>query len=109
ADAAEIEPQGRETAPREGLIDLEHDAVVHGPALLRVRMKHQRDRGVRAPRVIIAPFQPAIGTVEDDFGHDRTELLKRKGTHAPLLMYRARIRPKVRRGGTTAGAAPIVD
>jgi hypothetical protein len=47
-DAAEVEAQGREAAPHEGLVERLHDGIVHRAARLRVRVEDQGDRGAGA-------------------------------------------------------------
>ena len=69
ADAAEIEAQHREVAVHEGVVELVDDLMVHRAAELRVRMQHDGDRRILLPRRMIAAFDPAGRTGEDDFGH----------------------------------------
>src|SRR5690606_357473 len=69
ADAAEIEAQDGESLSREGVIDSVDDPVVHGTAMLRMRMQHERDGSIGPAPVLVATFQSAFRAVNDDFGH----------------------------------------
>ena len=69
ADAAEVEAQGGEAAPHEGLVEREHDRVVHRAAALRVRVEDQGDRRARARAGAETAFETALGPWKDDFGH----------------------------------------
>ena len=69
ADAAEIEAQRREAAPHEHLVELVDDLVVHRPAVLRMRVQQQRDRGIRNLRRVVTAFEATFGAVDDDFRH----------------------------------------
>ena len=68
-DAAEIEPQHREAALGEGVIEIVDDLVVHRPAELRMRMQHDGDRRAAHRRGMKTAFDAAGRTVEHDFGH----------------------------------------
>src|SRR3546814_943223 len=68
-DAAEVEAQGREPAGDEGLVQRVDDLVVHRAAMLRMRVQHERDRGVAFLRMQVAAFDASLGTVDDDLGH----------------------------------------
>ena len=69
ADAAEVEAQGREAAPDEGLVERLDDGVVHRAAALRMRVEDQRDRRARAGAGAETAFETALGPGKDDFGH----------------------------------------
>src|SRR6267154_2406722 len=69
ADAAEIEPQHREVAVRERIVELIDDLVIHRAPELRVRVKDDGDRRVLLPRRMEAAFDPSGGSGEDDLGH----------------------------------------
>ena len=53
----------------EGIIQLVHDLVVHRAAELRVRMQDDRDWRVLLARRMVATFEPAGRTRENDFRH----------------------------------------
>ena len=72
ADAAEVEAQHGEAAFGEAIIRAVDDLVVHRAAELRVRMQHHRDRRAFCLGRMIAAFEPAGGTGEDDLGHVKT-------------------------------------
>ena len=69
ADAAEIEAQHRKAAVHERVIELVDDLVVHRAAELRMRMQHDGDRRMLGARRMVAAFDTAGRTGEDDFGH----------------------------------------
>ena len=69
ADAAEVEPQRREAAPDEGLVEREHDGVVHRAPALRMRMEDQRDRCAGTRAGAESPLETALGPWKDDFWH----------------------------------------
>ena len=69
ADAAEVEAQRGEAAVHEGIVELVDDLVVHRAAELRVRMQHDGDRRVLLRRRVIAAFDAAGRSGEDDFRH----------------------------------------
>ena len=56
ANAAEIEPHDRTTEALEGLIHRICDAIIHGPAVERVRMEDERDRRPRLLGMMITTF-----------------------------------------------------
>lgn len=70
ADATEIESQSREAALHETLVKRIDDLVAHGAAVLRMRVQQQRHRRVGDLGVMIAAFEAAFGSVEDDFRHE---------------------------------------
>ena len=69
SDAAEVEAQGRESAPHERLVERLDDGVVHRAAALRVRVEDQGDRRARARAGAETAFKAAFGAGKDDFGH----------------------------------------
>src|SRR5205085_10008994 len=69
ADAAEVEPEGREAAPHEGLVEGEHDRIVHRAAALRMRMQDQSDGRAGAGTRVETAFETAFGAGKNDFGH----------------------------------------
>src|SRR6185436_3930736 len=69
ADAAEIEPQGGEAAPHEGLVERQHDGVVHRAAALRVWVEDQGDGRAGARARAETPLETPLRTWENDFGH----------------------------------------
>src|SRR5213078_3309102 len=69
ADAAEIEAQHRKAAMRERVVALVDDLVVHRAMKLRMRMQDHGDRGVLLLRRMVAAFEAAGRTGEDDFRH----------------------------------------
>ncbi len=69
ADSAEIEAEGREAAPDEGLIEELDDLVVHRAPGLGVRMEDQRDGRARPAAGVETPFEASLGAGENDFGH----------------------------------------
>ena len=73
ADAAEVEAQGGEAAPDEGLVERQHDRIVHRAAALRVRVEDHRDRRARARAGAETAFETALGAGKDDFGHKRVD------------------------------------
>ena len=92
ANAAEIEAQGGETSPGEGLVEQLHDLVVHRAAGLRMRMEDHRDGCARPQSGIETAFEAAFGTGENDFGH--------KGARSSGWNFGSL-------AGCTAAAAPI--
>ena len=75
ADAAEIKPERGKPPPGENLIQFVDDLVVHGAAVLRMRMQQQRQRRIDPIGGVITAFQAAFGAIENDFGHDVRENL----------------------------------
>jgi hypothetical protein len=69
ADAAEVEPERREAAVHEGIIELVDDLVVHRPTELRVRVQHDGDRRILLPRRMVPALDPTSRTGEDDLRH----------------------------------------
>ncbi|MNL52644.1 hypothetical protein D3C87_1758380 [compost metagenome] len=69
ADAPEIETQRRKAALLEHVEELVNDLVVHRAAELRVRVQDDGDRGALLLRRLIAAFEAAGRSVEDNFGH----------------------------------------
>jgi len=69
SDAAEIEPKRRESAPHEGMVHGINHLVVHGAAMLRLRMQEERDRRIGLFPVMIPAFKPSIRSIENDFWH----------------------------------------
>ena len=69
ADRTEVEAQRREAALLEHVEQLVDDLVVHRAAELRVRMQDDGDRGVLLLGGLVAAFEAAGWSVEDDFGH----------------------------------------
>ena len=57
----EVEAYDRERLPAEGVIERVDDLVVHGAAVLRVRMQHQRDGRARVLGLLVARLQAALG------------------------------------------------
>ena len=55
----------------EGVIEVVHDLVVHRAAELRMRVQDDCDRGVFLRRRVIAAFDAAGRSSEDDFRHER--------------------------------------
>ena len=70
ADAAEIEPQNREAALREHVIELIHDRVVHRAAELRMRVEHDADRGILGLGRVKTAFETAGRAGKNDFRHN---------------------------------------
>ena len=68
-DAAEIEPQRRETARGEGLVQRLGDAIVHRAARLGVGMKDHGDGRARARAGLEAALETAFGSGKDHCGH----------------------------------------
>ena len=68
-DATEVEAKHRESKLVEGVVQAVHDPVVHRSAVQRMRMQHDRDRGVGGFLGVVAAFQAALGAGEYDFGH----------------------------------------
>jgi hypothetical protein len=68
-DTAEVEAQHRKAAVHERVVHLVDDRVVHVAAELRVRVQHHGDRGILLFRRMVAAFQAACGTGENDFRH----------------------------------------
>ena len=69
AEAPVVEAQHREAALGEHVEQLIGDLIVHRAAELRMRMQHQRDRGVFLRRRMIPTLDPAGRPREDDFRH----------------------------------------
>src|SRR5690606_22624372 len=69
SDTAEVEAQGREASAREDVEQVVDDLVVHRPAVLRVRMQHQREWRIRSAAMVVPPLDPALRAVDDDFWH----------------------------------------
>ena len=69
ADAPEIEPEHREPPVGKRVEHRVDDAIVHVAAVEGVRMQHDRDGRVGRFTLMIAAFEAAVGTVEDNFGH----------------------------------------
>ena len=67
--AAEIESHNGEVAMHERVVELVDDLVVHCAAELRVRMQHNGDRCVLLRSRMVAAFDSAGRTGEDDFRH----------------------------------------
>src|SRR5262249_10921884 len=74
ADAAEVEPQDREIAVREGIVELVDDLVVHRAPELRVRVQDDRDRRVLLLRRVEPAFDPSGGSGENNLGHKRSSI-----------------------------------
>ena len=69
ADAAEVEPQYREAACNERVIDLIDDLVVHRAVKLRMRVQHHRDRRILLLCRMVAALETACRAGENNFGH----------------------------------------
>jgi len=69
AHPAEVEAQHREAKLVERIMQVIHDAVVHGAAELRMRMQHDGNRGVSVFLGVVSAFQTALGAGENHFGH----------------------------------------
>ena len=69
ADAAEIEPQHREIAVRERIVELIDDLVVHRAAELRMRVQHDGERCVLLPCGMIPALDTSGGAGKDHFRH----------------------------------------
>jgi hypothetical protein len=67
--AAEIEPQHREIAVNERIIDLIDDLMVHRAPELGVRMQHDGKRRVLLPRRMVSSLDASGGADENDFRH----------------------------------------
>ena len=70
--STKIEAQGRKTAAHKALVQGVDDLVVHRAAMLGMRMEHERHRGRRHARMVIAPLDPALRTIDDHIRHDRS-------------------------------------
>ena len=46
------------------------DLVVHGAAMLRMRVQKQRQRRIGFLGGVVTAFQAAFWAIENDFGHD---------------------------------------
>ena len=68
-DAAEIEPQHRESAGRKRMIQRVNHLIVHRPAELRVRVQNERDGAVAAVFVMVTGFQATAWAIDNKFGH----------------------------------------
>ena len=79
ANAAEVEPQSREAAPLESLVELLHDRVVHSAAGRRMRVQDHRDGCTRTWARRKTTFETAFGTGKNDFwhGHSRAGMCTR--------------------------------
>ena len=69
ADTAEVEAQHGEAHRLEALVQGVDDAVVHGPAMQRVRVEQQGDWRVRLLGVVVAALKPTIRTGEHHLRH----------------------------------------
>src|SRR6185503_9711656 len=69
ADAAEVEAQRGKAAPREQVIELVDDLVVHRPAVLRMRVQQQGDGRIRSLAMVIAAFEPSFGPGDNYVRH----------------------------------------
>ena len=69
AGATKIEPQRREAAVHEGVVELVDDRVIHRPTELWMRMKDDCDRRVLLARRVVAPLDAPGGAGEDDLRH----------------------------------------
>ena len=75
ADAPEVEAQDGEAHVVEGVMKVVDDLVVHRAAELRMRVQHDRDGGVFFLLGVVAAFEAAFGSWEDDLGHGGRRLL----------------------------------
>src|SRR3546814_3464783 len=69
AYATEVEAQHREALAHEGMKQGVDHLVVHGAAVLRMGMQHERDGRVGALAVLVASFKSAFRPVEDHVRH----------------------------------------
>jgi len=90
ADAAEIEPQHRESAVHEGIIELVDDSGGSSTAELGVRMEHECNRRVFDARRMIPALDPAGRTVKMTSGHQtRLGRLRSHGLNVEGSIYGA--------------------
>ena len=68
-DAAKVEAEDRIAEAVKNVVELIHHFVVHRPAELRMRVKHNRDGRVFLSLRVITTFQPAFGAGKNYFGH----------------------------------------
>ena len=90
ADAPEIEPEDREALFLEALVELVDHLVVHGPTMLRVRVQQQGDRRIGLYILVVAPFQPALRAIHDDFRHGWAPRKDRLSDNYTWLFYTSR-------------------
>src|SRR5207237_6487827 len=76
-NATEVEADGGEAAMHERIVELIDDLMIHRAAELRMRMQDDRDRGVFLRRRVIAAFDAAGRSGEDDFRHELPNLDQR--------------------------------
>src|SRR5258708_17562691 len=69
ADTPKIEPERREAALHERLIEQLDDLVVHCAAGLRVRVQDEGNGSARASTGMEASFEASLRAWENDFGH----------------------------------------
>src|SRR5258707_154952 len=59
----------REAMSHEGVVEGVYDLIVHGAAVLRMRMQQQGDGGIGLLRMVVAAFETALGAVDDYLRH----------------------------------------